>query len=356
MNDRLKKVAEALPDDVQALLVTAPSNVRYLTGFTGSNGQLLLSSESVFFTDGRYDEQSSVQVPDLARAIYSGTAKLSDLLGKALADRGISKVAIEASHMTITTRDKLSSELSGIELVATSGLVEKVRQRKDATEVDAIRAAQRIAEQSLVNSLRTFAGGTELDLALAIEGDMRNTGADGCSFDTIVATGAHSALPHASPRRVAVDLDGIVLIDMGAKVDGYCSDMTRTFLGPKAPDEIRSVFDIVIASLDAGCAAVQPGAKCADVDRACRAVIEQAGYGERFIHSTGHSVGLDIHESPAFSTTSEDVLEPGMVMTVEPGIYLPGIGGVRVEDFLVVTDDGAENLTALTRSPEVGNG
>ncbi len=351
--DRRDRVRKTLPDDVQALLVTSPTNVRYLTGFTGSNGQLVLSAEPVFLTDGRYLTQSAEQVGDLPREIYSGTTKYTDVLGKALADRGITKIGIEASHVTIAARDKLSSELSGIELVPTEGLVEKVRRVKDTDEVAATRAAQMIAEQALTSSLRAFGGGTELDLALEIELAMRKAGAQAPSFDTIVAGGSHSALPHASPRREPVDMDGVLLIDMGAKAAGYCSDMTRTYLGPRASEEMRKIHAIVIDALDAGCAAVKAGVRATDVDRAARDVIERAGYGEEFLHSTGHGVGLEIHEGPGLSMTSEDVLEAGNIVTIEPGIYISSVGGVRVEDFLVVTDTGAENLTSLPRGPEL---
>ena len=350
---RRDKVLKTLPDDVQALLVTSPTNVRYLTGFTGSNGQLLLSGDAVFFTDGRYLTQSAEQVPDLPREIYGGPTKYSDVLAKQLADRGITKLGIEATHMTIAARDKLASDLSGIELVGTEGLVEKVRRVKDADEVDAIRKAQRIAEQALVSSLKSFTGDTELDLALQIEFAMRKAGAEGPSFDTIVACGPHSALPHASPRREPLTPDGVLLIDMGAQVDGYCSDMTRTYLGPHAPEEIRKIHAIVLEAVDAAIAAVRPGVKASDVDKAARDVIEKAGYGDAFLHSTGHGVGLEIHEGPGLSVTSEDVLEAGNIVTIEPGIYLADVGGVRVEDFLVVTDDGAENLTSLPRGPEL---
>jgi Xaa-Pro aminopeptidase len=352
-SDRRDRVRTTLPDDVQGLLVTSPTNVRYLTGFTGSNGQLLLSADPVFFTDGRYLTQSAEQVPDLPREIYSGATKYTDVLGKVLADRGITKLGIEANHMTIASRDKLAKELSGIELVATDGLVEKVRRVKDADEVAAIRAAQKLAEQALTTTLSGFAAGTELDLALAIEASMRAWGADGTSFETIVACGAHSALPHASPRREPVDIEGVLLIDMGAEAGGYCSDMTRTYLGLTAPAEMRKIHEIVVESLAAGCAAVKPGARAADVDKASRDVIEKAGYGEQFLHSTGHGVGLEIHEGPSLSISSEDVLEPGNIVTIEPGIYISGVGGVRVEDFLVVTDTGAENLTSLPRGPEL---
>jgi Xaa-Pro aminopeptidase len=350
---RRQRVVDGLPADIGALLVTTPANVRYLTGFTGSNAQLVLGAEPVFFTDGRYDEQSSVQVPDLGREIYSGTTKFSDLLGKALADRGVSRLGVEAADLTLQSSEKLRNDLSGVELVPTTDLVEVVRQRKDADEVAAIRAAQRVAEGALTQTLRDFKGGTEIDLALEIEWAMRKAGAEGVSFETIVAGGAHAALPHATPRPVLVDLEGLLLIDMGAKVDGYCSDMTRTFLGPQAPDEMVSVHRAVLESVDAALAAVRPGVPCKDVDRAAREVLEQHGYGERFIHSTGHGVGLEIHEGPTLAPTSEGVLEAGHVVTIEPGVYLPGVGGVRVEDFVVVTDDGYDNLTALDRGPDL---
>jgi Xaa-Pro aminopeptidase len=347
---RRRRVTETFTDDIQALLVTAPANVRYLTGFSGSNGQVLLGAESAFFTDGRYDEQSSKQVPDLVREIYSGTTKLSELLAKALADRGITRLGVESAHMTLAASHKLRGDLSGVKLVPTTELVEKVRQRKDADEIAAVRSAQRIAEEALVTSLRDFTGGTELDLALEIERAARRAGAEGMSFETIVAGGAHAALPHAAPRREPIDLQGLLLVDMGTKVDGYCSDMTRTYLGPHAPAEMVKVHAAVCDAVDAAFAAIRGGVACKDVDRAARDVLDAAGYGDRFVHSLGHGVGLEIHEGPTLSTASEGVLEAGNIVTVEPGVYLPGIGGVRVEDFCVVTEDGYDNLTALDRA------
>ena len=351
--ERRQRVLDSLPSDLQGLLVTTPANVRYLTGFTGSNGQLLLSAEPIFFTDGRYDEQSSKQVPDLGREIYSGTTKWSDLLAKALADRGISRLGVEAAHLTLQSSDKLRGDLSGVELVPTTDLVETVRQRKDADEIAAITRAQRIAEDALVSTLRDFTGTTELDLALEIEWAARRAGAEGMSFETIVAGGAHAALPHASPRREPVDLDGLLLIDMGTKVDGYCSDMTRTFLGPNAPDEMRKVHGAVMRAVEASLEAVKAGVSCKEVDRVARELLDREGYGDRFIHSLGHGVGLEIHEGPTLAPSSEGVLEAGHIVTIEPGVYLPGIGGVRVEDFVVVTDDGYDNLTALDRGPDL---
>jgi len=347
--DRRKKTFEGVEAD--ALLVTTPANVRYLTGFTGSNGQLLLAAESVFYTDGRYKEQSETQVPDLERRIYSASLKFSEVLAKDVADRGLTRLGVEAEHMTLATETRLRKGLDGIEFVRTDGVVEKVRQVKDRAEIDAIRRAQKIAEDAVSSSVGAFTGGTEHDLALAIEWAMRTNGAESVSFDTIVAGGAHSALPHAEPRDVAIDPDGLLLIDFGAKFEGYCSDTTRTWVGANAPDEIRKVHDAVVRALEAGCEAVKPGVTGADVDAAARKSLESDGYADYFVHSTGHGVGLDIHEGPTLAPGSDTVLEPGMLVTIEPGVYLPGVGGVRVEDLLVVTEVGYENLTTLPRGP-----
>jgi len=355
-SDRRTKAFESVQSSADALLVTAPANVRYLTGFTGSNAQVLLAAEPVFYTDGRYDEQSATQVPDVERRIYSASLKLSDLLGKDIADRGVTRLGVEAGHMTLATEERMRKGLDGIELVPTTSIVERVREVKDASEVDAIGHAQRIAEAAVVSSLRSFASGTERDLALAIEWAMRTSGAEGASFETIVASGPHSALPHAEPRDEPIDLDGVLLIDFGAQAAGYCSDTTRTYVGPRAPEKLRTVYDAVVRALEAACEAVRPGAKCSDVDAAARSSLERDGYAEAFTHSTGHGVGLEVHEGPTLAITSEGILEPGMMITIEPGVYLPGVGGVRVEDLVVVTDGGYENLTTLPRGPELPNG
>jgi len=352
--DRRKKALEGVETD--ALLVTSPANVRYLTGFTGSNGQLLLSADSIFYTDGRYDEQSATQVPDLPRRIYSASMKFSEVLAKDVADHGISRLGVEAAHMTLAIEARLRKALDGIEFVHTDGVVERVREVKDANEIAALRRAQKIAEDAVWSSVKAFTGGTELDLALAIEWAMRTSGAEAVSFETIVASGAHSALPHAEPRNEKIDLDGVLLIDFGAKVDGYCSDTTRTWLGPQAPSELVKVHDAVVRALEAACAAVRPGVKCVDIDAAARQSLERDGLAQHFVHSTGHGVGLDIHEGPTLAPGSEGTIEPGMMITVEPGVYLPGVGGVRVEDLLVVTQDGYENLTELARGPELPRG
>lgn len=351
---RRARVLEALGDVAPAVLVTTPANVRYLTGFTGTNGQLLLSGKRpVFLTDGRYEEQSASQVADLERQIYSSQVKFADVVSKLCGEQGVTRVALEAGHMTLASEEKMRSDLEGIDLVRTTELVEKVREVKDPGEVAAIRRAQRIAEDALVRSLRDLRGGTERDLALAIEWAMRTGGAEAVSFDVIVASGAHSALPHAAPRPEAIDARGALLVDLGARADGYCSDMTRTYLGPDAPEPLPRAHEAVVRALEAACAAVRPGAELQAVDAAARGSLEADGFGEAFVHSTGHGVGLEIHEGPALTPVAEGSLEPGMIVTVEPGVYLPGVGGIRVEDLLVVTDGGHENLTSLPRGPEL---
>lgn len=344
---RRSDVLAAVLEHAGALLVTSPANVRYLTGFTGSNGQLLLGESCRFFTDGRYIEQSRTQVPDVERVIYSGSG-FDRCLQAELAALGVSRLAFEAGHTTVAAHRRRVEALAGTELVATNDLVERRRARKDAQEIAAIRRAQSLTEHALVSALEEWRGGTEAELALDIETRIRRTGAQGVSFEVIVATGEHAALPHARPRDAAVPARGVLLIDVGARVDGYCSDMTRTFLRGAA-DPMPKVHAAVVRALEAGCDAVRPGARAADVDAAARDVLAAEGLADLFTHTTGHGVGLDIHEAPRLSRESEDVLEPGMVVTVEPGVYIAGVGGVRVEDLLVVTEDGADNLTTLPR-------
>lgn len=362
---RRKAALEQVRDRADAFLVTAPANVRYLTGFTGTNGQVVLADEAFFLTDGRYVEQAAAQAGDLPCVVYAG-GSMASALPAALAERGIGRLAFEAGHpepgltfgpdapgyMTVLELERLRDGVPGVELVGVTGIVESLRVRKDESEIAAITRAQRIAEEALARTLASWSGGTEHDLALALEWAVRTAGADGMSFSSIVASGAHSALPHAQPRDVAVPARGVLLVDMGAVVDGYCSDMTRTFLRD-APDPLPAIHAVVRRALEAGCEAVRPGATGADVDAAARRVIEEAGYGDRFIHGLGHGVGLMIHEPPRLNATSDSVLEPGMIVTVEPGVYIPGVGGVRIEDLLVVTDAGAENLTAFPRGADL---
>lgn len=350
--ERRRRALESLGGTAPALLVTNGPNVRYLTGFTGSNAQLLLAPDgAVFLTDGRYIEQSAEEVPDLPREIYAGGTAMPSRVAALVRDRGVSALGIESDHVSVAQRERWADVLDGIELVSATGIVERARARKDDDEIAAIRRAQRIAEDAVATVLAGRPGGSEAELALALEWAMRTAGAEAVSFEVIVATGASAALPHARPRREPADTSGVLLIDIGAKVDGYCSDMTRTYLGPRAPGALVEAHEAVVGALEAACAVVRAGAKASDVDAAARSRLAEAGLEEHFVHSTGHGVGLEIHEAPTLSMTSDDVLEAGMVVTIEPGVYLGGVGGVRVEDLLVVTEDGADTLTSLDRGP-----
>ncbi|MFI5045561.1 MAG: M24 family metallopeptidase [Acidimicrobiia bacterium] len=339
--------------DIDALLVTFLPNVRYLTGFTGSAAMLLVTPDvAVFTSDGRYRTQSGEQLGALAVdatiEIGATLAEQRDALARAL-DPGI-RVGLEAHAVSWSQQRTFAASLTGHELVATEGLVEQLRRVKEPGEVARIHAACAIADDALGALLPTLHDGrTERDFALDLEVEMRRRGASGNSFDPIVASGPNAAKPHARPSARVVERGELVVIDFGCIVDGYCSDMTRTVsVGDPGPDA-RRVWDVVRESQWAGRDAVRAGADCAAVDAACRDVIVAAGWGDAFVHSTGHGVGLEIHEAPRVAASASDTLEPGSVVTVEPGVYLPGVGGARIEDTLVVTADGADPLTAFPK-------
>jgi Xaa-Pro aminopeptidase len=345
---------------VDALLVTRLPNVRYLTGFTGSAAVLLVGpDETLFVTDGRYQEQSREQLDgagvDARIEIAPTSASQRDLLGPAvgeLAVDALARLGLEAHGVTWGQQRTYAEWFAGVELVPTDGLVEGLRRVKEPAEVARIRAACAIADGALAELLPTLADApTERDFALQLEFAMRRRGASGNSFDPIVASGPNGAKPHARPTDRPIGRGELVVIDFGCIVDGYCSDMTRTVsVGDPGPDA-RRVWDVVAASQRAGRDAVRAGVECVAVDRASRDVIDAAGWGEAFAHGTGHGVGLEIHEAPRVAKTASGTLEVGAVVTVEPGVYLPGIGGVRIEDTLVVTVDGADALTEFPKDP-----
>lgn len=325
---------------LDGLLVTDLLNVRYLTGFTGSNGALLLTRDGALFgTDSRYTARAAVEVPDLEPLIERGTVA-------ALAARATGRIGFESDAVTVEGHAALAA-VTDAELVRAPGLVAQLRVVKDETEIAALRRACAIADQALTDLLHgPLEGRTEREIALDLEFRMRTLGADGPSFDSIVAAGAHSAIPHHAPTDTPVAANDLLKLDFGALVDGYHSDMTRTVVVGRAADWQRELYALVHASQAAGCAAVESGVASKEVDAASRGVIVAAGRGEFFVHGLGHGVGLQIHEGPALSASSADVLEAGMCVTVEPGVYLPGRGGVRIEDTLVV--DG-ETLTGFPK-------
>jgi Xaa-Pro aminopeptidase len=324
-----------------AVLVTKLPNVRYLTGFSGSAGQLLVGADDVFVTDTRYEEQSARQAPEIRREIYRG-GNYWELIAGQLA--GVKRLAVEAAHLTLLAGRKLAEAAPNVSLVETEGLVEGLRTVKDSGEIERIRRACAIADEAFNEVLgRLNEGLSELDVAAMLEDSMRRAGSEGLSFDTIVAFGANAAEPHHAPAARTLRSGDFVKMDFGATFDGYHSDMTRTVAFGNPSDEMAKVYDIVRAGQQAGLWAVKAGAKAADVDTAARAPLKAAGYD--FGHGTGHGCGLEIHEAPGVRGESTDVLTAGMTVTVEPGIYLPGVGGVRIEDLVAVTQDGCDILT-----------
>ncbi len=351
--DRRTALRSLLPAaGVDALLVTDLVNVRYLTGFTGSNGALLLHADSDarsrFGTDGRYRTQAAAEVPDLAVVEDRATAlALAALAG----ELGATALGFESDAVTVDAHAALA-QAAPVPLHRAPGLTAGLRAIKDETEVDALRTACAAADAALADLLAAGGlapGRTEREVALDLETRMRGHGAQGPAFATIVAAGEHSAVPHHRPTDAELRRGDLVTLDFGALVGGYHSDTTRTLvLGPAAGWQ-RDLHDLVAAAQLAGRAALAPGADVVAVDAAARGVVERAGRGEEFLHGLGHGVGLEIHEAPALSPRGTGALAAGMTVTVEPGVYLAGRGGVRIEDTLVVRAGGPELLTLTAR-------
>ena len=349
MSDRAQRAIGLLDGaGVDVLLVTNRVNVRYLTGYTGSNG-LALIGESVcaFVTDFRYVEQAAEQVfAEFAQR--RGERDLLEAIEELLPD-GPVRLGFEEAHVSVRAHRRLRELLPDrVELVGVAGVVERLRAIKDPAEVGLMRRAAALADDALRWLLeRGLLGRTERELALDLEQRIRSLGAEDPSFPAIVAGGAHGALPHASPRDVEISKGELVVIDWVARVDGYNSDCTRTVAAGAPDEDAASVYSAVLEAQLAGVGAVRPGAGGGEVDRAARDVIDAAGYGSEFGHGLGHGVGLEVHENPRLSQRSDDVLGAGNAVTVEPGIYLPGRFGVRIEDLVVVTDDGCEILSSI---------
>jgi Xaa-Pro aminopeptidase len=345
---RRDRLVSRLPDlEVEALLVTRLVNVRYLTGFTGSNAQLLLApNEGVLFTDSRYEEQSAHEVPDLRRVVYPRA--FVGAVAEACRKAGITRVGFEAAGVTFKTHRDLAGN-EGLDLVPTEDEVERLRWAKDAEEIGLIARAQEITDEAFEQTIGKLAEGmTERQVAFELEQTMRHLGAERIGFDTIVAFGESAAEPHHHPTDRPLGRGEMVKLDFGCVVEGYHSDMTRTVALGEPSSQLREVYEVVLRAHLAGAEAVRAGTTGGAADEAARAVIRKAGYGDRFGHSLGHGVGLEIHEGPTLRSGSEDVLPAGTVVTVEPGIYLPGVGGVRIEDMVEVTEDGRR---AMPRTP-----
>lgn len=350
---RLDRLREALPDaGCDGVVIGHLTNVRYLTGFTGSAGLLLVRPEdALLVTDGRYGEQAREQLAAAGaqvRLAVAGADQQQVATGWA---RGLRRIGLEADHVSWAAQRRYAgSWFPEAELVPTEGLVEALRERKDDGELARLEAAAAIADEALARVRPRLAERpTEREVAAELEAEMRRLGADGPSFDTIVASGPNAARPHARPTDRRLAEGDLVVLDFGALVDGYHSDMTRTLvLGDPTPIQAR-MLTVVTEAQAAGVSAVRDGIPARHVDEVCRSVIAEAGWADAFVHGTGHGVGLDIHERPRVAATSDATLATGHVVTVEPGVYLADHGGVRVEDTVLVTPDGCR---ALTRAPK----
>ena len=359
--DRLRRTLTAKGSEVEpaaprpeGLLVTSLTNIRYLTGFTGSAGMLfVLPDRAVLLTDGRYDIQANEQIAAAgapATVVVAGATTQKESAQDLASD--LKTLALEAAHISWARQRAFDIDwFPSTTLVPTTGVVEDLRRVKDSGEVARIGEACRIADEALaVVRPRLVEEPSETEFGRLLDFEMRELGADGPSFETIVAAGPNAAKPHHRPGSERITKGAPIVLDFGALVDGYCSDMTRTvWIGGVGDPDLRRAVEVVLASQLAGVAAVGPGVRCSDVDKACRDVITDAGWGEAFVHGTGHGVGLDIHEAPSVARRSTDTLEVGHVVTVEPGVYLPGLGGVRIEDTVVVTEDGCRPLTSTPK-------
>jgi Xaa-Pro aminopeptidase len=360
---RQKRLAKELRwAHMEALLVTHWPNIYYLCGFTGSAGILLFqagargrSPRLTFFTDGRYTQQAKEEVKG-ARVVITKTAALKEVCDAVVKNR-IRKLSFESDHLPYTLYQQIRHNLrshgaagAGIKLRPVPGTVEQLRVLKDADEIARIRAAVDLAADLFPRALASVRPGiTEIAIAGELELEARKAGAEGMSFDTIVASGPRSALPHGRASTQPVPRSGFIILDYGVILAGYCSDMTRTVHVGPVSEEHRRMYEAVKAAQAASIGAVRPGAETGEVDRAGREVLKKAGYEAYFTHSTGHGVGIEVHESPRLAKGQTQTLAPGMVVTIEPGIYIPDKGGVRIEDMVLVTESGCEVLTPTTK-------
>lgn len=359
---RIGRLRGSLDDaGCQALLVTELANIRYLTGFTGSAALLLvLPDEALFVSDGRYGEQAAAQIEaagvDARIEIGAAQSQRDAVVGAVQeAKPALDRLGLEAASVTWADQRRWSVDwFAGYELVPTEGVVEQLRLVKDDGEVARIVAASAIADAALASVRhRLLEQPTESELALELDTEMRRLGAAGVSFETIVASGPNGARPHHSPGPRTITEGDLVVIDFGALVDGYHSDMTRTSMVGEPTETQQRMLDVVAESQQAGVDLVAAGVDAKAVDDACRHVIDAAGWGDAFSHGTGHGVGLDIHEEPRVGQTATATLATGCVVTVEPGVYLPEHGGVRIEDTVVVTDTGCRTVTLAPKDPAV---
>jgi Xaa-Pro aminopeptidase len=346
---RAERLAELVAErELDSLLVTNLVNVRYLSGFSGTNGACILraSGERLFLTDFRYRERAEQEVEGF-ELVRAGRDILADA-----AERLAGRAGFDDAHVTVAQHRRLGELVAEeVELVPAGGLVERLRAVKDAAELGTIREAAALAD-GIYEYLkgRGLVGRTEREVAVDLEREMRERGADDPAFPSIVAGGPHGALPHASSRDEEIPRGTLVIVDLGCQLRGYCSDCTRTFATGALDQRAGEVYELVLRAQETALTAIRAGAGCREADAAGRDVIDAAGHGEHFGHGLGHGVGLEVHEGPTLTRESEGTLEAGNVVTVEPGVYLPGEFGVRIEDLVAVTEEGCEILSGTSKS------
>lgn len=346
---KLERLREALEETgIDAILITNEFSRRYMTGFTGTAGVAIVSKkDAVFITDFRYTEQAASQVKDFR--IVQHTATLMEEVANQVMNMEIKSLGFEKDHVTYASYELYKHVLQA-DLVPVSGLVEKIRLKKTEEEITIIKAACRIADEAFEHIVTYIKPGmTELDVSNELEFFMRKLGASSSSFDTIVASGVRSALPHGVATDKVIEIGDFVTLDFGAVYNGYISDTTRTLAVGEPSEKLKEMYQVVLDAQLLALEKVKPGMTGKEADAIARDYIASKGYGEAFGHSLGHGIGLEVHEGPGLSSRSEIVLEPGMIITIEPGIYLPNIGGVRIEDDALVTENGLEKLTHSTK-------
>lgn len=348
MNKLMRLRASMEKVGIDGFLITSTYNRRFMTNFTGSAGVVLISQkEAKFITDFRYVEQAGKQAPDYEIVQHKGT--IIEEVGKQAEAMNISKLGFEQEHLTYATYKAYEMAIDG-QLLPVSGVIENLRLIKTSSEIKILKEAAAIADAAFTHILDFLRPGiSELDVSNELEFFMRKQGATSSSFDIIVASGIRSALPHGVATDKIIEKGDFVTLDYGAYYNGYVSDITRTLAVGKPSEELINIYDIVLEAQLRGMAGIKPGMTGREADALTRNLIEEKGYGQYFGHSTGHGIGLEVHEGPALSFRSDIILEPGMAVTVEPGIYLPGVGGVRIEDDTIVTIEGNEALTHSTK-------
>ncbi|MFJ7510056.1 M24 family metallopeptidase [Peribacillus simplex] len=348
MNKLMRLRASMEKVGIDGFLITSTYNRRFMTNFTGSAGVVLISQkEAKFITDFRYVEQAGKQAPDYEIVQHKGT--IIEEVGKQAEAMNIGKLGFEQEHLTYATYKAYEAAIDG-QLLPVSGVIENLRLIKTSSEIKILKEAAAIADAAFTHILDFLRPGiSELDVSNELEFFMRKQGATSSSFDIIVASGIRSALPHGVATDKIIEKGDFVTLDYGAYYNGYVSDITRTLAVGKPSEELINIYDIVLEAQLRGMAGIKPGMTGREADALTRNLIEEKGYGQYFGHSTGHGIGLEVHEGPALSFRSDIILEPGMAVTVEPGIYLPGVGGVRIEDDTIVTIEGNEALTHSTK-------